>query len=152
MLHCMQFSVHVLHVFSVHVSPYTFSEISDWNCNSKGVKLPSGCVVLGSRSFTHFWLLFCELQRGADEVDHFRLSGPPGLSTMPGWHKACGIGRSEQQVYLQPLRCIWSSGCSFAFCIPVSSLQYQLIGKLKGRGSHSHRWARNKLIWCVFLK
>ena len=72
-------------------------------------------------------------------MDHFRLSGPPGLSTMPGWYKACQIGKSEQQVHLQPLCCIWSSGCSFGFCIPVSSLQYQLIGKLKGRGSHPHR-------------
>ena len=72
-------------------------------------------------------------------MDHFRLSGPPGLSTMPGWYKACGIGKSEQQVHLQPLCCIWSSGSSFGFCIPVSSLQYQLIGKLKGRGSHTHR-------------
>ena len=56
---------------------------------------------------------------------------------MPGWYKACGIGRSEQQVHLQPaFVCIWSSGCSFGFCIPVSSLQYQLIGKLLGSGTH----------------
>ena len=33
--------------------------------------------------------------------------------------------------------CIWSSGCSFGSCIPVSSLQYQLIGKLLGSGSFS---------------
>ena len=49
------------------------------------------------------------------------------------------FGKSEQQVHLQPLCFIWSSGCSFGFCIPVSSLQYQLIGKLKGIGSHLHR-------------
>ena len=30
--------------------------------------------------------------------------------------------------------CIWSSGCSFGCCIPESSLQYQLIGKLLGVG------------------
>ena len=31
---------------------------------------------------------------------------------------------------------IWSSGCRFGSCIPVSSLQYQLIGKLLGSGTH----------------
>ena len=46
-------------------------------------------------------------------MDHFRLSGPPGLSTMPGWYKACEISKSEEQVHLQPLCCIWSSRCSF---------------------------------------
>ena len=30
--------------------------------------------------------------------------------------------------------CIWSSGCSFGFCMPVSSLQYLPIGKLLGVG------------------
>ena len=60
-----------------------------------------------------------------------------GRSTMPGWYKVCQI--SEQQVHLQPLCCIWSSGCSFGFCIPVSSLQYQLIGKLLGSGSYPSR-------------
>ena len=54
---------------------------------------------------------------------------------MPGWYKACQIGRSEQQVQLQ-LCCIWSSGYTFGLCIPVSSLQYQLIGKLLGSGSY----------------
>ena len=133
--------------FTVYVLPYTFycahfSEIPDRSCNYKSVKLPSGCVVPGSRSVNMFGCCFVNCRGGADEVDHFRLSGPPGLSTMPGWYKVCEIGRSEQQVHLQPLCCIWSSGCSFGFCIPVSSLQYQLIGKLKGRGSHPHRWAR----------
>ena len=32
--------------------------------------------------------------------------------------------------------CIWSSGYTFGLCIPVSSLQYQLIGKLLGSGTH----------------
>ena len=124
------------------VLPYTFSQVSDRSCNYKGVELPSGCVVPGSRSIHTFGCCFVNCREGAEEVDHFRLPGPPGLSTMPGWYKVCEIGRSEQQVHLQPLCCMWSSGCSFGFCIPVSSLQYQLNGKLKGRGSFPHRWAR----------
>ena len=32
--------------------------------------------------------------------------------------------------------CIWSSGYTFGLCIPVSSLQYQLIGKLLGSGTY----------------
>ena len=72
-------------------------------------------------------------------MDTFRLSGPTGLSIMPGRYNACGIGKTEQQVYLQPLCCIWSSECSFGFCIPLSSLQYQMIGKLKGRKCHPNR-------------
>ena len=126
-------TIHILHVVA-----YTFSEIADRNWNY----IPSGYVVPGSRSFHTFGCCFVNWRGGADEMDHFRLSGPPGFSIMPGWYKACGIGKSEQQVTLQPLCCIWSSGCSFGFCIPVSSLQYQLIGKLKGRGFHPHRWAR----------
>ena len=34
------------------------------------------------------------------------------------------------------IQCIWSSRCMFSLCIPVSSLQYQLIGKLLGSGTH----------------
>ena len=45
---------------------------------------------------------------------------------MPGWYKVCQIGRSEQQVHLQ----------QFGSCNPVSSLQYQLIGKLLGSRTH----------------
>ena len=134
------FTVHVLpYMFTVHVLPYTFSQVSDRSYNYKEVKLPSGCVVPGSRSIHTFHCCFVNCRGGAEEVDQFRLPGPPGLSTMPGWYKVCEIGRSEQQVHLQPLCCIWSSGCSFGFCIPVSSLQYQLNGKLKGRGSFPHR-------------
>ena len=33
---------------------------------------------------------------------------------MPGCEKGCQIGSSEQQVHLQPLCCIWSSGYTFA--------------------------------------
>ena len=53
---------------------------------------------------------------------------------MPGRYRACQIGMSEQQVGLQPLCCMKSSGCSFGCCIPVSSLQYLPIGKLLGVG------------------
>ena len=139
-------TIHVLTHYTIHILhalPYTFYrtcfqrlQIGIGTLRGSNYPLAVLCQILVC---SHFWLLFCELKRGADEVDHFRLSGPPGLSTMPGWYKACGIGKSEQQVHLQPLCCIWSSGCSFGFCIPVSSLQYQLIGKLKGRGSHPHR-------------
>ena len=53
---------------------------------------------------------------------------------MPGWYKACGIGRSEQQVHLQHFLHL-EFRVQFGSCMPVSSLQYQLIGKLKGSGS-----------------
>ena len=44
-----------------------------------------------------------------------------GKSTMPGCEKGCQIGSSEQQVHLQPLCCIWSSGYTFGcvFLCPV---------------------------------
>ena len=75
------------------------------------------------------WLLFCKLLRGAVEVDQFRV--------WPTWEGApCQVG--TRLVKLTSLRskstcnfcCIWSSGCSFGCCIPVSSLQYLPIGKL----------------------
>ena len=43
---------------TIHVLPYTFSEIADRNWNFKGVKLPSGCVVPGSWSFHTFGCFF----------------------------------------------------------------------------------------------
>ena len=102
MLHCMQFSAYVLQVFPytfhrtcLHVSLYMFSVISDWNSNCKGVKLPSGCVVPRSRSFHTFGCCFVNCRGGADEVDHFRLSGPPGLSTMPGWYYCVVVNYTE---------------------------------------------------------
>ena len=44
-----------------------------------------------------------------------------GKSTMPGCEKDCQIGSSEQQVHLQHLCCIWSSGYTFGcvFLCPV---------------------------------
>ena len=44
-----------------------------------------------------------------------------GKSTMPGCEKGCQIGSSEQQVHLQSLCCIWSSGYTFGcvFLCPV---------------------------------
>ena len=47
---------------------------------------------------------------------------------MPGWYKACQIGRSEQQVHLQLLLHL-EFRVHFGLCMPVSSLQYQLIWK-----------------------
>ena len=72
-------SIHITHVYHTRFQRFH----TNWNC--KGVKLPSSCVVPGSRSVHTFGCWFCKLQRGAEEVDHFRLPGPPGLSTMPGW-------------------------------------------------------------------
>ena len=43
---------------TIHVLPYTFSEMAYRNWNCKGVKLPSGCVVPGSRSFHTFGCCF----------------------------------------------------------------------------------------------
>ena len=54
---------------------------------------------------------------------------------MPSWYKTCQIGRSEQQVQLQHLLHL-EFRVQFGFCILVSSLQYQLIGKLLGSGTH----------------
>ena len=142
LINCTCFTHFTTHVS--HVLPYTFYtlyhtrfqrlQIGIGTIRGSNYPLAVLCQDLGL-----FTLLAAVLW--IDEVDHFRFSGPPGLSTIPGWYRACGIGKSEQQVHLQPLCCIWSSGCSFDFFIPVSSLQYQLIGKLKGRGSHPHRWA-----------
>ena len=44
-----------------------------------------------------------------------------GKSTMPGCEKGCQIGTLKQQVHLQPLCCIWSSGYTFGcvFLCPV---------------------------------
>ena len=44
--------------------------------------------------------------------------------------------------------CTWSSGYTFGLCIPVSSLQYQLIGKLLGS---SNPLAYSKLISYLFV-
>ena len=101
------------HVSIIHVLLHMFLLVSDRSCNYKGVKLPSGCVVPRSRSIHTFGCCFvnCRGGGGAEEVHHFRLPGPPGLSTIPGWYKVCQIGKSEQQVHLQPLCCIWS--CRF---------------------------------------
>ena len=49
---------------------------------------------------------------------------------MPGWYRACQIGRSEQQVQLQHFLHLEFRMHIFGLCISVSSLQYQLIGKL----------------------
>ena len=44
------------------------------------------------------------------------------------------LTESEQQVHLQLLVAFGVQGTVFGCCIPVSSLQYQLIGKLLGVG------------------
>ena len=107
----------------------------------KWVELPSGRVVPGSCVLINFGCClvnFCGgLFRCTILAQWFTWEGAP-----------CQVG--TRLVKLASLSskstcnicCIWSSGCSFGFCIPVSSLQYQLIGKLLGSGTHPHRWAR----------
>ena len=95
-----------------------------------GRNCPLCCVVPGS------WLFVFGLKAKLNCGGLFKWTcsdfGLLGWSTMPGWYRACQIGKSEQQVRLQPFGCMKSSGYSFGCCIPVSSLQYQLIGKLLG--------------------
>ena len=54
---------------------------------------------------------------------------------MPGWYKALSNWQGLSSKTNCNICCIWSSGHSFDCCIPVSSLQYQLIGKLLGSGT-----------------
>ena len=63
------------------------------------------------------------------------LIGSPGWSIMACWHKTCQIGSSEQQVQFNcNIYCLWSLGYTFGSCIPVFSLQCQLIETLLGSG------------------
>ena len=95
------------------------------------------CQDLGLKC--NLWLLFCKLLRGAVEVDLLRVCLVHlGRSTMLGWYKACQIGKSEQQVHLQPCVAFGVIWVQFWLLYLVSSLQYQLIGKLLGSGSFPH--------------
>ena len=102
----------------------------------KWVKLPSGCVVPGSCSPCNFWLLFCKILLGGCLSVPFWLSGSLGkehhAKLVQDFVKLAGLSSKSNC----NICCIWSSGCSFGLCIPVSSLQYQLIGKLLGSGTH----------------
>ena len=69
----------------LHVLPYTFSEIADRNCNYKGVKLPSGCVVPGSRSFHTFGCCFVNWRGG---LMRWTISG---FLVLLGW-APCQVG------------------------------------------------------------
>ena len=98
------------------------------------VKLPSVWVVAGSWSNKCIRLLSCNFLWGADWVNP--------LAQWCTWEGAlCQVG--TRLVKLAGLSsksncnicCTWSSGCMFDLCIPVSSLQYQLIGKFLGSGS-----------------
>ena len=102
--------------------------VSEFCCLS-GWNYPLAGLCQDLVSIHLLWLLFCKLLRGAVEVDQFRV--------WPTWEGApCQVG--TRLVKLTSLRskstcnfcCIWSSGCSFGCCIPVSSLQYLPIGKL----------------------
>ena len=126
---------------TIHVLQYTFSEIPYRNWNYKGVKLPSGCVVPGSWSFHTFRCCFVNWRWG---LMRWTISGSLVLL---GW-APCQFG--TRLVKLASLSSKSTCNLCVAFgvqgavltSIPVSSLQYQLIGKLKGIESHPHRWDR----------
>ena len=108
-------------------------------------KLPSRCVVLGSWSIYFFGCCLVNYCGGLIRWILW-LSGSPGKEH----HVRLVQGLSNWQVWaaspLATFCCIWSSGCSFGSCIPVSSLQYQLIGKLPGGsyfpiGELSQNWS-----------
>ena len=95
---CLFFSHHDMNVFVTdftvdhvltHVQGFSsgilFSEISDWNCNCKGVKLPSGCVVPGSRSSHTFGCCFVNCRGG---LMRWTISG---FLVLLGW-APCQVG------------------------------------------------------------
>ena len=70
---------------TIHVLPYMFSEIADRNWNCKGVKLPSGCVVPGSRSVHTFGCCFVNWKGG---LMRWTISG---FLVLLGW-APCQVG------------------------------------------------------------
>ena len=56
-------------------------------------------------------------------MNHFGFLVHLGRSTMPGWYKACQIGKPEQQVLLQPCVALGVQGAVLApaFLCPVCS-------------------------------
>ena len=70
---------------TIHIVPYMFSEIADRNWNCKGVKLPSGCVVPGSRSFHTFGCCFVNWRGG---LMRWTISG---FLVLLGW-APCQVG------------------------------------------------------------
>ena len=99
------------------------------------MKLPSGCVVPGSCLHVILGCRFVNFCGGLFKCTF--------LTIWFTWEGApCQVG--TRLVKLAGLSskstcnicCTWSSGCSFGFCIPVSSLQYQLIGKRLGCGTY----------------
>ena len=73
------------HVSTIHALPHMFWEISDRSCNYKGVELPSGCVVPGSRSIHTFGCCFVNC-RG--ELKRWTISG---FLVLLGW-TPCQVG------------------------------------------------------------
>ena len=116
-------------------------------------KLPSRCVVLGSWSIYFFGCCLVNYCGGLIRWILW-LSGSPGKQH----HATLVQGLSNWQVWaaspLATFCCIWSSGCRFGSCIPVSSLQYQLIGKLLGGsyfpvGELSQNWSFSFFIYWI---
>ena len=91
MFYRTRFTVHVLPYtfyrirFTAHVLPHTFSQVSDRSCNYKGVKLPSGCVVPGSRSIHTFGCCFVNCRGG---LKRWTISG---FLVLLGW-APCQVG------------------------------------------------------------
>ena len=71
-------------VYHTHLL-YMFSEVSDRSCNYKGVKLPSGCVVPGSRSIHTFGCCFVNCRGG---LKRWTISG---FLVLLGW-VPCQVG------------------------------------------------------------
>ena len=110
----------------VHVLPYTFPEISDRRCNYKEVKLPSGCVVPGSRSIHTFGCCFINCRGG---LMRWTISG---FLVLLGWApcqvgtrlvKLAGLSSKSDWNLLVSWR-VQGAVLAFAFLCPVCSISW----------------------------
>ena len=115
MLYCTCFTCS-----TVHVLPYTFSEIADRSWNCKGVKLHSGCVVPGSRSFHTFGCCFANCRGG---LMRWTISG---FLVFLGW-APCQVG--TRLVELASLSS--KSTCNLCVAFGVQRLQIG-VGTVRG--------------------
>ena len=89
-------------------------------------KLPSRCVALGSWSIYFFGCCLVNYCGGLIRWILWHTVVHLGRSTMPGWYRACQIGRSEQQVHLQHFVAfgVQGAGLAPAFLCPVCSTSW----------------------------
>ena len=151
----LPYTCSVYHTRYYHIRlPYTFSEISDRSCNYKGVELPSGCVVPGSRSIHTFGCCFVNCRGG---LKRWTISG---FLVLLGW-APCQVGtRSVTKLAglsskstLQPLCCIlWVQGAVLAspFLCPVCSISW--MGSSREEGPIPIGELDLKLICCYVCK